>query len=78
MVNALRIHTAAAQMREGTRTLEEISQDVGINGARYFCQLFKKYYAMTPSAYKRTPCLPVDGRLAYLIESMQNTMREGR
>jgi len=78
VVNALRIHTAAAQVREGTRTLEEISLDVGINGARYFCQLFKKYYAMTPSAYKRTPCLPVDERLAYFIQSMQNTMREGR
>jgi two-component system, response regulator YesN len=76
VVNALRIHTAAAQVREGTRTLEEISQDVGINGARYFCQLFKKYYAITPSAYKRTPCLPVDERLACLIQSMQDPMRK--
>jgi len=72
VVNALRIHTAAPQVREGARTLEEISQDVGINGARYFCQLFKKYYAVAPSAYKRAPCLPVDQRLACLVQSLQS------
>jgi two-component system response regulator YesN len=76
VVNAVRIHTAAVQMREGTRTLEEISEGVGINGARYLCQLFKKYYAMTPSAYKKAPCLPVDTKLAYLVQSIQGSKRE--
>jgi two-component system response regulator YesN len=76
VVNAIRIHTAVVEVREGRRTLEDISEGVGIHGARYFCQLFKKYYGVTPSAYKKTHCLPADTKLACLVQSIQDSTRE--
>ncbi len=72
ILNAMRIHNATYKLREGKYTLDDISESVCINGARYFCQVFKKYYGVTPSSYRKAPCIPVDTKLAYLVQSIHN------
>ena len=72
IVNAMRIHNAASKLREGKCTLDDISKSVCINGARYFCQIFKKYYGVTPSSYRKAPCMPLDTKLAYLVQSIHD------
>lgn len=72
IVNAMRIYDAAAQLRDGKNNLTEICLDICINDPRYFSQMFKKYYGVTPSAYKKTPCMPLDTKLAYLVQSLRS------
>ncbi len=71
LVNAMRVYDAADQLKEGGRSLTEICEDVCIKDPRYFSQMFKKYYGVTPSAYKKAPCLPLDTKLAYLVQSIR-------
>ena len=68
IVNAMRVHKAAEKIRNNSCRLSEIGESVCINDQRYFSQIFKKYYNKTPSAYKKEPCMPVDTKLAYLIQ----------
>jgi len=69
LLNAMRVNDAAAKLREGNMSLTHISEAVCIKDPRYFSQVFKKHYGVTPSAYKKQPEMPLDTKLAYLIHS---------
>jgi len=71
IVNALRLHDAASKLREGTSPLVNICESVSIQDPRYFSQVFKKHFGATPSTYKKAPCLPIEIKLGYLVESIR-------
>lgn len=71
IVNAMRINYAASLLRNTINSLTSICESVCINDPRYFSQVFKKYYGVTPSAYKKEPCMPIDTKLGYLVQSMR-------
>lgn len=75
IVNAMRISDAASKLRNNGYRLTEIGESVCIGDARYFSQVFKKYYGKTPSSYKKEPCMPIDTRLAYLIQAINGETR---
>lgn len=52
-VTTLRMQHAADQIRAGKATLQEIADEVGYNDYFYFSKAFKKYYALSPSAYAK-------------------------
>lgn len=73
IVNTLRVYDAASQLRRNQRPLGDICQSVCIGDPRHFSQVFKKHFGMTPSAYKKEPCMPLDTKLAYLIKTMRDS-----
>lgn len=48
----LRIHKAMELLASTTRSIEQISDSVGIQDAAYFARYFKKYCGITPSEYR--------------------------
>lgn len=50
---SVRITRSKELLRFTDKTMEEIAQAVGINGAAYFSRLFKKVEAMSPSEFRR-------------------------
>jgi two-component system response regulator YesN len=70
ILNAMRIQDAADKLRSGTMSFGEICESVSIEDPRYFSQVFKKYFGMTPSAYRKEPGMPVDIKLAFLVKSL--------
>lgn len=70
ILNALRMQDAAAKLRIGELSINDICASVSIEDPRYFCQVFKKYFGKTPSAYKKEPGMPVNIKLAYLVKSL--------
>ena len=50
----LRLDQAKALIREGGRTMAEISYTVGFNDPHYFSRIFKQEFGMTPSEYKKS------------------------
>jgi len=71
LLNGVRCHEAAVQLRSGETGLVEICEGVGIGDPRYFCQVFKRYYGVTPSAYRKTPVVLPDEGLACLIQAIR-------
>ena len=71
IVNALRVNDAAGQLRNSDQALTIICDKVGIKDPRYFSQVFKKHYGVTPSAYKKSPCAPLDTSLSILVQSLR-------
>ena len=51
-LNNFRLSLAANQMIETDKTINEISDAVGISDPLYFSKLFKKIYKMTPRQYR--------------------------
>lgn len=49
----LRLERAQALIREGGRSMTDISYTVGINDPHYFSKIFKKEFGMTPSEFKQ-------------------------
>jgi YesN/AraC family two-component response regulator len=70
VVNAMRLDAVAAELREGSLSLEDIGESVSIHGPRYLSQIFRKYYGKSPSEYKKEPSLPVDRKLSYLVKTI--------
>lgn len=52
-INRLRISQAISLIKEGGRTVSEISELVGISDPNYFARLFKKITGTTPSDYEK-------------------------
>lgn len=48
----LRLERAKALIREGGRTMAEISYAVGFNDPHYFSKIFKKEYGVTPTEFR--------------------------
>lgn len=70
LLTAIRIYNAATQLREDRLTLTQICEEVYIKDPRYFSQVFKKHYGITPSAYKKSQTLPLNKKLAYFVQSI--------
>jgi len=49
----LRMKSAAALLREGSANLSEVCVQVGINDYYYFIRVFRKYFGITPSRYRK-------------------------
>lgn len=70
ILNAVRVREAAAMLRHTDDSFAVICAGVGIEDPRYFSQVFKKYYGVTPSGYKKSPCAPTDVALGDLARSI--------
>ncbi|WP_419873282.1 response regulator transcription factor [Candidatus Pristimantibacillus sp. PTI5] len=51
-VTLLRIQKAKQMLRESSFKISKISQDVGYDNQRYFCQVFKKHLGVSPGKYR--------------------------
>ncbi|MEK3669440.1 response regulator [Paenibacillus sp. FSL R10-2771] len=51
-VTLLRIQTAKKMLRESSFKIFKISQNVGYDNQRYFCQVFKKVVGVSPGQYR--------------------------
>lgn len=49
----IRMEQSAVLLRTTGRTISEIADAVGYKSSRYFCRLFKTYYACTPTEYRQ-------------------------
>ena len=49
----LRMKAAAALLREGAMILSEVSEHVGFHDYYYFIRVFRKFYGITPSRYRK-------------------------
>jgi len=49
----LRLERAQALIREGGRSMTDISYAVGFNDPHYFSKIFKKEFGITPSEFKQ-------------------------
>ena len=70
-LNAVRVHSAAKKLREDKQVLADIAESVCLNDPRYFSFVFKKYFGITPSLYRKTPCEPVNLKLMYLVKTIK-------
>lgn len=51
-LNKYRLKISCDMLRSTDMSITEVALDCGFNGASYFCEIFHKYYGMTPHAYK--------------------------
>ncbi|MCW5953329.1 MAG: response regulator [Propionibacteriaceae bacterium] len=70
LLNGLRVQDAARQLRSGSRSFPMICDRVGASDARYFSQVFKRAYGVTPTAYRAAPTPPLDARLAIYLATL--------
>lgn len=54
-VRQIRLTEAAALLRSKQYTVAEVSDMMGYSDPKYFTDIFKKHYGMTPSAYMKQP-----------------------
>lgn len=52
-VRQVRMHEAATLLRSRKHTVAEVSDLLGYSDPKYFTDIFKKHYGMTPSAYMK-------------------------
>lgn len=52
-IRLIRLEYAIRLLREGEHNITEISEMTGFNDARYFRQVFKKYFKISPSQYSK-------------------------
>lgn len=48
-----RMHCAADYLSFTDMSVQEISESVGVNDANYFAKLFKRFYSLTPSEFRK-------------------------
>lgn len=77
LLNGLRLHEAARLLRETSRTFSDIAQSVGANDARYFSQVFRRAFGVTPMAYRSCPSLPLDHDLFLFVATLVGTSDGG-
>lgn len=70
ILTAMRVQKAAERLRENKIPFTQICESVSIDDPRYFSQVFKKYFGVTPSSYRKQPTIPSDVKLAYLVKSL--------
>ena len=54
LLRQMRLRRAQALIREGGRTMTEVSYAVGFNDPHYFSKIFKKEFGVKPTDYRRT------------------------
>ena len=54
-VRRIRMKEAAALLKSKKHTVSEVSDMMGYSDPKYFTDIFKKHYGMTPSAYMKQP-----------------------
>ena len=47
------MHCAADYLSFTDMSVQEISESVGVNDANYFAKLFKRFYSLTPSEFRK-------------------------
>ena len=47
------MNIACEQLKLTTKSIEEISEAVGVNGGAYFSRMFKKVEGISPSEYRK-------------------------
>lgn len=52
-ISLLRMNTALQLLINSKFTIKEIGYELGFADDAYFCRVFKKYYGITPSSYKK-------------------------
>ena len=52
-VRQVRMKEAATMLRSKKYTVAEVSDQMGYSDPKYFTDVFKKHYGMTPSAYMK-------------------------
>lgn len=50
-IRMIRLQHAAQLLKQGEYTIAEITDRVGFSDAKYFREVFKKYYGVSPSKY---------------------------
>lgn len=50
-IRLIRLQHAAQLLKQGEYTITEIADKVGFSDAKYFREVFKKYYGVSPSKY---------------------------
>jgi YesN/AraC family two-component response regulator len=70
ILTAMRVCDAAEKLREDSLSFTQICESVSIDDPRYFSQVFKKYFGVTPSAYRKQPTMPTNVKLAYIVRSL--------
>ena len=53
-IRLIRLKRAAHLLREKRYNITEISEITGFNDVKYFREVFKKYYKVTPSQYAKS------------------------
>ena len=51
-LNKYRLKISCDMLRNTDKTITAVALDSGFNGASYYCEIFHKYYGMTPHEYK--------------------------
>ncbi|WP_025699434.1 response regulator [Paenibacillus durus] len=59
-VTLLRIQQAKRMLRESSFKISKISQNVGYDNQRYFCQVFKKHVGVSPGQYREDHMIRVE------------------
>lgn len=59
-ITLLRIQTAKKMLRESSFKIFKISQSVGYDNQRYFCQVFKKVVGVSPGQYREEHMMKSD------------------
>lgn len=59
-VTLLRIQTAKKMLRESSLKIFKISERVGYDNQRYFCQVFKKVVGVSPGQYREEHMMKSD------------------
>ena len=54
IIRSMRLQYAAQLLREKDCSITEISDDSGFSDVRYFREVFRKYYGMSPSEYRNS------------------------
>ena len=54
-IRQIRMKEAALLLKSKKYTVAEVSDMLGISDPKYFTDIFKKHYGMTPSAYMKNP-----------------------
>jgi DNA-binding response OmpR family regulator len=52
-IRLIRLKHAAALLKEGTHTITEVAELCGFSDAKYFREVFKKHYNVSPSQYAK-------------------------
>ncbi|AIQ11032.1 response regulator [Paenibacillus durus] len=59
-VTLLRIQQAKRMLRESSFKISKISQNVGYDNQRYFCQVFKKHVGVSPGQYREDHMIKIE------------------
>lgn len=60
-ITLLRIQKAKQLLRESSFKISKISQSVGYDNQRYFCQVFKKHVGVSPGLYRESHMIKSEG-----------------